>query len=667
MGVRLVRYNRPISGNTDSNSSQSFDHDELINRDLMNQHPIYAITGLQEALNFLEDNLNTLSQLVITNDNKVKIQINQILTDLTSLDKRMTDAESAIKHLQSMKYIDSTSVKFDYKQATPSLKAEIKIWQPAAGKENTNALECLGSGLYVPRTTYKDSNTVEWTVEIKGETLKEIFENGIVFSHCMSSWNNVYSSSEANAWYWDDSLQSIVQPLNTDYTTGFVSKEVYDNYEHQVKVRSASTWDDDTNGVVIGYVVDDNGNPHTLSVICDRGGYNGYSYGSNILALWYDFWLPDAQLIVSKTIGGGTGAWCNVSGIVINIKKNANIISVVSSPWNSDTLDEAMRMTIDLNNYTWGHLFNTAVHYGYCNLSQDNSYFQDIYFSGLESAKENEVVANVILSKDSTNGLSAKPDGLYMEKVRISQKANNAITKQTDGYYVENFRISSQADNALKKLTDGSYYVRDYSNIRTVTQVNHGFAVGDLIYYKYDTAYQKALALDSYDANIVGMVTKVISASQFEYRWSGFFATSLFSTSNGFIQGMPVYISDVDPGKVVQEQPDISKTIGYPVENVGIIIAIERGIQYNQEATIGDFKVSANTYNVRSDGFIRVVEGVDYKQSVIQKLIDTMSATFKSSYMTIDTTNKIVRFKNVQQLYTDNNVKNGMNLFIKAF
>ena len=666
MGVRLVRYNRPINGNGDSNVAESFDHDELINRDLLNQHPIYAITGLQEILNILEDSLYELSQTLTQEIAQTDKEITQILGNLALLDTRITDAEDAIKHLQAMKYIDSSSIVFDHKPDVPSLRAEVRIWEPSGNKENTNILQGLNGGLYVPRTTFKDSTTIAWNVEVKGETLKEIFENGIVFSHYKTSWNNVYSASEANAWYWDDNLESIVQPLNTSYTTGFVSKDVYDNYEHQVKIKSSDS-DDDSNGVVIGYVIDEDGNPHTLSVVCTRGDYNGYSYGGNILAIWYDFWLPDAQILAYKTISGGTGGWHSISGIVINVKKYGNSVSVVCSPWNSDILDEGMRLTIDLNDYAWGNLFSGSVHYGYCNLSQAASYFQDIYFSGFESAGENEVVGGVVLSQESTNGLSVRSDGLYTERFDISKKANNAITKESDGYYVEAFVISSQADNALQKLSDGSYYVREHSNIKTVTQTNHGFIVGDFIFYKHDTAYQKALAIDSYDANIVGMVTKVIDENQFEYQWSGFFPTTLFSNSNGFIQGMPIYISDVDPGRAVQEQPDISKTVGYPVENAGIIIAVERGIQYGQEASIGDFKTSANTYNVRSDGFIRVVEDVDYKQSIVQKLIDTMSTEFKSNYMDIDEARGVMQFKNTSQLYEDNDVKNGLNLFIKAF
>lgn len=684
MGVRLVRYNRPLNGNSDSNISQSFDHDELINRDLLNQHPIYAITGLQEILNLLEDSIRDLS----TEFNKAEVEtdkeVNQIMKDLRDLEKRVTDAENAIKKLQSMKYLDTDTVDLQYDPNTPSLLANVKVWTPKDGKENTNALQALANGLYVPKFTSKDSTTVVWSEEIKGESLDEIFNEGLRFSHISSSWTDHCNAGEESSWYWDNTLQSFVQPRNTSNFNGFITKEVYDCYTHSCRIKSTDG-DDDLNGLVIGHVFDSFGNPHTLTVVCGRG-----DAGGNDLAIWYNYHHPNAQVLAYKSLNG-RGSWSSVSanGILIEVKKNKNLISVCSSRFNSTILDESMRLDIDLDNYAWGTLFSGPVRYGYCNWSQAYSFYQDVQFTSTYVATTTEIVASVNLSKDATNGLEVKPDGLYAERFRISATANNGLIKKNDGYWVEALkvspdaynalqkkangyyvpetRVSSQADNSLQKLADGTFYVRDYRNIRVVTQNNHGFVVGDFIYYHHINAYQKAKAIDSYDANIVGMVTRVINANQFEYQWAGFFATNIFSTSNGYIQGMPIYISETDPGKVVQEQPDISKTVGYPVENAGIIICVERGIQYNQEASIGDFKTSANTYNVRSDGFIRVVEGVDYKQSLIQKLIDTVTNDFKTKYMIFDTAHNIVRFKDTEQLYIDNTVPEGLNLFVKAF
>jgi len=73
MGVRLVKYNRI---NSETGGSSSFnDHDELINRDMMNQHPIYAIIGLQEVLNILEDTIQETNELLLQKENEINTKI----------------------------------------------------------------------------------------------------------------------------------------------------------------------------------------------------------------------------------------------------------------------------------------------------------------------------------------------------------------------------------------------------------------------------------------------------------------------------------------------------------------------------------------------------------------------------------------------------------------
>ena len=163
------------------------------------------------------------------------------------------------------------------------------------------------------------------------------------------------------------------------------------------------------------------------------------------------------------------------------------------------------------------------------------------------------------------------------------------------------------------------------------------------------------------------MVSYIYDDNQFEYVCSGFVETDVFNEANGYVQGMPLYISNTHAGQVTQEQPDISKAVGYPVANIGLIISIERGIQYNQEAQIGDFKTSANDYNMRSDGYIKIASNVDFRLSTVQKLLDHVDQEFKDQYIIVDTTNNILRFQNTDILYDLQKVPVGLNLFVKAF
>lgn len=657
MGVRLVQYNR---NNNNGDGSLNRDHDELINRDLLNQHPIYAITGLQEILNILEDSIEETNT-------RLNQEIERINSDIDSINKELEIINDIISKLNVIKDVEDTySVDMSYDKDTKILKADVKIFEDT--RNDSNAIQLLAEGLYVPKTTTEDSNTITWSIKSLGETLEQIYQDGIKFSHKSNSWSNVNSATEANAWYWDDTKQSFVQPKNTATFTGFVTQNFYDYYTHTATLRSTDT-DNDVNGLVIGFVFDENNHPHTLSIVVNK--QDGIA---NSWKMIYDYMLPDEQMLfnIGNNPGGGvqpsgysSKGWNRISnGITVQVTKYKNLVTAICSNWNSKDLNENTKISIDLNDYSWGYLFQGPVRYGYCNFSQAYSFFQDIEFISENQATSSSLVASVKISEEDNNGIVEKKDGIYYEKFNISQDDGNILQKHTDGYFVQG--PSKQPDNAIELLDDG-YYVRTHSNIKTVIKINHGFKIGDFIFYHPNDGYKKALAIDSYDSNIVGMVTKIIDDNTFEYMWSGFYATDIFNEDHDIVQGMPLYISDTEAGKTVQEQPDISKTVGYPVENLGIIINIERGIQYNQEASIGDFKTSANTYNVRSDGFIKIIDGVEYKQVLIQKLIDSLDDEFKANYMIFDDTNQTVQFINSNQLYKSNKVPDGLNLFIKAF
>lgn len=665
MGVRLVYYNKLHSSD---GAGVYGDHDDLINRDIPNQHPIYAITGLQEILNIIENLVNNHTKRLNGIDNSI-IQINNTIS---GIQQDIIDINLRIDNLRTLENVEDTNtVDLTYTDATKTLKADVIVYDAPDGK---NQLQVTEFGLYAPKPVFRDTNTVEWEHVTTGESLQEIYEHGMRFSHCNASWSNMYAPAEANSWYWDAALDSFVQPSNTSYYNGFVSNGYYDNYTHRVRILSTDG-DDDANGVIVGFVFDSNGNPHTLSALVCRTGLNS----SMTWALVYDYGLPDETFLFragngtggTTPSGSGGGAWSSYgNGITIEVYKHGKNVSVIATPWNdtAGAFQENTRITINLDNYAWGYLFKGYVRYGYSNISQAASYYKELYFRGLMSGQEDIYMAYVIVSPDEHNAITARNNGIWAEAFRISTQANNALIKNSDGYYVQKLRASTDFGNSLTISSDGLVYCRGGKDYKLVNQTSHGFAVGDFIYYHpIDMKYYKAIAKDDYDINVVGMVTRVTSANQFEFMWSGFFATTIFNESAGFLQGMPLYISDTQAGQVVQRQPDISKAVAYPVENAGVMIAIERGIQYNNEAKLGDFKRSLNTYNVRSDGFIRVVADVEYKQSLIQPLLDTITPEFKTNYLIIDQYTETVKFQNVTQLKETNGCGPGVELFIKAF
>ena len=668
MGVRLVRYNR---ANSDTGGALDFsDHDELINRDMMNQHPIYAIIGLQEVLNILEDTVQETNQLILLKETEIRAeiatQVGNIMVDIEIINNQLEAIANTINNLNIINsVIDTNTIDLTYDAAVKSLKADVKLRSDTG---YNNLIRTFDTGLYVPKTNPIDTSSIIWNRESNGKTLQEFFNTCKKFCHITTSGSvDMATTGYTNSWSYSSNTFNIITATSS-YLTGILSLDFYDFYTHTTRLWSTAKNYQRANGLVIGHVLDELGKPHTLSVIISRG------IPSFLYAIVYNYNLPGETIVKQGTLLDGTLP-ANASGydwhmyytvgITAKVTKKGNLITTTVSDWNSYTINEATKLSIDLNDYDWGYWFTGPVRYGYCNHGTPESHFSDASFS-FDNLALSTLLAQVNLSKDITNGLSIKTDGLYSETIKISSQAKNALVKNADGYYTEKTEISLQADNSLKKLADG-YYVRDQSNTKTVSKANHAFIEGDFIYYHPITGYAKALALDDYNSNIVGMVSKVIDINSFEYKWAGFHATNLFNNINGYAQGMPLYISDVNPGKVVQDQPDISKTVGYPIEDVGLIISIERGIQYNQETAIGDFKKSANTYNVRSDGFIKVIDGVLYKQTLVERLLNTLDDAFKASYLILHNEDQTMEFKSSAELYTANNVSDGFNLFIKAF
>lgn len=662
MGVRLVIHNFEVD---EMDYTGTHNHDDLLHRDWVDQHPIYAITGLQEVLNTIEINLINIANLINSNDIAVRSDLKQYT------DNKIIDLKDDLDDLNVIdKIIDTESVDLTYNQVTNSLKADVIIYDDPDG---TNSLISTSDGLYVPKLVTKDTDTITWDSVSKGESLTELFENGIRFSHNGTN-NNMYNATEANAWYLDDALESFVQPKNTVTYNGFVTQNFYDCYEHTVRLCSTDS-DIGVNGVIIGFAFDEYGYPHTLSAIIQRGN----NFGSFRFALYYNFYLPNQTLIANYALTNSNSGWSGKS-ITLFITKDKNLVSASATAWDYNntvtSIEEAEllpfehTLSIDLNDYSWGHFFNGKVRYGYSNISQAASSFGKIFFCSKDQHSAKQIFANVKVQDEPHNAIEINKNGLFVKEFIISPDENNALTQHENGYFVKAtaMSIADKRLNGLEQPVTGEYYVHKSHSFIDVTQANHGFIVGDFIYYDNRTnLYQKAIAKDDFDINIVGMVSYIYDTSKFEYVCSGFVETDLFNETNGYVQGMPLYISDTDPGKVTQEQPDISKAVGYPVADFGLIISIERGIQYSQEAQIGDFKYSANDYNIRSDGYIKVAENIDFKMSTVHKLLDHVDQDFKDQYIIIDTINNTLKFQNVDSLYDAQKVPVGLNLFVKAF
>ena len=216
-------------------------------------------------------------------------------------------------------------------------------------------------------------------------SVEEMYLTGQRFS-CTTSSDSLNSNpSEETSWAYDSTLGTFMQTVNSVHFNGFISnREPIENYVHEVTIKSKNS-DDDVNGVVVGYALDEDGNPHTLTYVVSREGvyFDGYAY-----ALVYDYHRPTQDVLcgsmasIDPTFGPTKIGWSSFSnGIRVHIEKIDNVVTCKTSMWNDPTTwNPASEFSFHLDSNYKTQIFSGPVQYGYCNLSQANSYYTDIYF-----------------------------------------------------------------------------------------------------------------------------------------------------------------------------------------------------------------------------------------------------------------------------------------------
>lgn len=191
--------------------------------------------------------------------------------------------------------------------------------------------------------------------------------------------------SDASAWVWDEELNSAVQPLNTSAYVGFVSKELSENYEHDVTLKSTAN-DDDIIGVVLAFK-EVGGEAHTLSLTVNPGGL---VVGTGILAVTYNYGTAGAgykvlenAAHVPQSAGSNQpgGQWLGRSMRVL-VKRQGSSFTIRASDWDSRELMESSLIEFSLNDDPVMAEFEGPCAYGYSAVSQPGTYFSQITFNG---------------------------------------------------------------------------------------------------------------------------------------------------------------------------------------------------------------------------------------------------------------------------------------------
>lgn len=193
-----------------------------------------------------------------------------------------------------------------------------------------------------------------------------------------------------NIWSYDSINKKIFCTANYNGFTGFISNDSYSSYELSVVVSSTGE-DDDMNGIIICYVVDENtGFEYTLSLVriynsTSAGFTYGivYNYQQNIPTLdTYNSTYADSaqELLVNgsslvTTLGGN---W-NVAGqTVMYVKRVDDIITVKVGQQGSSSLDDSTELIYDLKNNSKTDKFRGPSKIGFGSHSQAKSSFSNL-------------------------------------------------------------------------------------------------------------------------------------------------------------------------------------------------------------------------------------------------------------------------------------------------
>lgn len=131
------------------------------------------------------------------------------------------------------------------------------------------------------------------------------------------------------------------------------------------------------------------------------------------------------------------------------------------------------------------------------------------------------------------------------------------------------------------------HHIFDLSQIGTtiiieslpITQESHFFQIGDAIYYNpTEKKFITAVANNTIESEVAGLVSEVIDKDNFILKNSGFLETNRYK----FDTGVALYLSSATPGKLVSIPPAVTKQIATQTNN-GIIIDIKRGLVFEEE------------------------------------------------------------------------------------
>lgn len=179
-------------------------------------------------------------------------------------------------------------------------------------------------------------------------TLSDVFSTWTKFAH-LPDYNQTISGtalSEVNAWKYNSSLNAIQNSINTTAFVGFLRPEPKQNWRLKIRGKGTDS-DNDYFAIIIGYLVDENGVQHTLSLL--RTYDKSEHPNTGLFSLVYDFnsianW--DGLVIVNETSQIKTQGASWTKPTLIQVTRKGNYIKCETGESNGSELTASFEYTL---------------------------------------------------------------------------------------------------------------------------------------------------------------------------------------------------------------------------------------------------------------------------------------------------------------------------------
>ena len=306
-------------------------------------------TQLQTKISDISTNLQNTSD---TLNAKVDTGLNSV-TNMANYNKQQI--EEIKEHLESIpdvsamdNHIKDTSIHFTkeevLKEATSNVVTTGYDGQLLSIKDNKPSPKNPITFINLKMS----EDELQLALASKPLTLSDVFSTWTKFAH-LPDYNQTISGtalSEVNAWTYNSSLNAIQNSINTTAFVGFLRPEPKFNWRLKIRGKGTDS-DNDYFAIIIGYLVDENGVQHTLSLL--RTFDKSEHPNTGLFSLVYDFnsianW--DGLVIVNETSQIKTQGASWTKPTLIQVTRKGNYIKCETGESNGSTLTASFEYTL---------------------------------------------------------------------------------------------------------------------------------------------------------------------------------------------------------------------------------------------------------------------------------------------------------------------------------